>query len=184
MNKYLAHLKTITKHKVIVGYYCFKCGQYKRGLLHDNSKFGITEFFTSARYFQGDSSPIDAEKREKEYSLAWQHHKGHNPHHWEYWLDELGTRKNKPIKMPWPYLVEMMCDWIGAGKVYSKEKWTIAEPLAFFEKKRSSMILNPRTEKVIVYLLEMIRDYGLKTFCYAVKHPETSKVLSNYLKGE
>ena len=21
------------------------------------------------------------------YSLAWQHHKGHNPHHWEYWLD-------------------------------------------------------------------------------------------------
>lgn len=184
MNKYLAHLKTITKHKLYVGYYCFKCGQYKRGLLHDNSKFGPTEFFTSARYFQGDSSPIDAEKREKEYSLAWQHHKGHNPHHWEYWLDELGTRKNKPIKMPWPYLVEMMCDWIGAGKVYNEGKWTTAEPINFFEKKRPYMILNPRTEKVVVYLLELIRDRGLNAFCYIVKHPEMSKVLSNYLKGE
>jgi hypothetical protein len=86
--------------------------------------------------------------------------------------------------MPWPYLVEMMCDWIGAGKVYSKKKWTQTEPIAFFEKKRPYMILNPRTEKVIVYLLEMIRDHGLDTFCYTVKHPEMSKVLSNYLKGE
>ena len=54
----------------------------------------------------------------------------------------------------------------------------------FFEKKRPYMILNPRTEKVVVYLLELIRDHGLSTFCYTVKHPEMSKVLSNYLKGE
>lgn len=184
MNKYLAHLKTISKHKLIVGYYCFKCGQYKRGLLHDNSKFGVTEFFTSAHYFQGDSSPIDAEKKEKEYSLAWQHHKGRNPHHWEYWIDELGTRKNKPIKIPYPYLIEMICDWIGAGKVYNKNKWTTADPLAFFERKKSHIILNARTEKVVIYLLELIKNHGLDTFCYAVKHPEKSKVLENYVKGD
>ena len=65
MNKYLAHFKTIAKHKILVGYYCCKCGQVKRGLMHDNSKFGPTEFFTSARYFQGNSSPIAKEKVEK-----------------------------------------------------------------------------------------------------------------------
>ena len=122
MNKYIKHLLTITKHKFVVMKYCFKCGIYKRGLLHDLSKYGITEFASSARYFQGNSSPIDAEKREKGYSLAWQHHKGHNPHHWEYWIDNIGTYKNTAIKIPYEYVVEMVCDWLGAGIVYSKQK--------------------------------------------------------------
>ena len=87
MNKYIKHFITITKHKFYVMKFCFKCGLYKHGLLHDLSKYGKTEFFSSAKYFQGTSSPIDAEKNEKGYSLAWQHHKGHNPHHWEYWID-------------------------------------------------------------------------------------------------
>ena len=81
-------------------------------------------------------------------------------------------------------LIEMICDWIGAGKVYSKETWTQAEPYNYYMKVRDSRIINPKTEKVIIYLLEMIRDHGIETFCYAVKHPEKSKVLDNYLKGE
>ena len=110
-NKYIRHFKTITKHKYYVMKFCFKCGFYKRGLLHDLSKYGKTEFCSSARYFQGTSSPIDAEKNEKGYSLAWQHHKGHNPHHWEYWIDNVGTYKNTPCKIPYEYVVEMICDW-------------------------------------------------------------------------
>ena len=70
------------------------------------------------------------------------------------------------------------------GKVYSKEEWTQAEPYNYYMKVKDSRIINPKTEKVIIYLLEMIRDHGIETFCYAVKHPEKSKVLSNYLKGE
>ena len=80
MNKYWKHFKTIVKHKYYVGKFCFKCGYYTRGILHDLSKFGFTEFFSSAKYFQGTSSPIDAEKKATGHSLAWQHHKGHNPH--------------------------------------------------------------------------------------------------------
>ena len=184
MNKYVKHWATITKHRIVVRHYCFKCGQYKRGLLHDLSKYSKAEFCASAKYFQGTYSPIDAEKNEKGYSLAWQHHKGHNPHHWEYWIDNIGTRKNTPIKMPWPYLVEMLCDWIGAGKVYNKDKWTQAEPYNFYIQKAPSMILNPRTQKVVEYLLELLKDQGIGTFCYAIRHPEASKVLDNYLKGE
>lgn len=44
VNKYLKHFKTITMHKFYVMKYCFKCGIYKRGLLHDLSKYGINEF--------------------------------------------------------------------------------------------------------------------------------------------
>ena len=62
MNKYLKHLITISKHKYYVMKFCFKCGYYKRGLLHDLSKFGKTEFFSSAKYFQGNRRPIEAEK--------------------------------------------------------------------------------------------------------------------------
>lgn len=64
IEKYLKHFETITKHKFYVMKFCFKCGKYKRGLLHDLSKYGITEFCSSAKYFQGTSSPIDAEKKE------------------------------------------------------------------------------------------------------------------------
>ena len=98
MEKYLKHFKTITKHKFYVMKFCFRCGKFKRGLLHDLSKYGITEFCSSAKCFQGTRSPIDAEKNKKGYSLAWQHHKGHNPHHWEYWIDNIGTYKIHLVK--------------------------------------------------------------------------------------
>lgn len=70
MNKYIAHFRTIAKHKLLVMKFCFKCGLIWRGLMHDNSKFGPTEFWASAKYWQGNRSPIDAEKEACGYSLA------------------------------------------------------------------------------------------------------------------
>ena len=40
----IKHFITITKHRHLVMHYCFKCGLYKQGLLHDLSKYGFTEF--------------------------------------------------------------------------------------------------------------------------------------------
>ena len=67
MKKYIKHFMTITKHKYYVMKFCFKCRLYKRGIMHDLSKYSLTEFFSSARYFQGTSSPIDAEKRDSRF---------------------------------------------------------------------------------------------------------------------
>lgn len=67
-------------------------------------------------------------------------------------------------KIPSRYVIEMICDWIGAGKVYNKEKWTQSEPLNYFNKVRKGRYFHPETEKLIVYLLEVIRDYGLEKF--------------------
>ena len=173
MNRYWQHFKTITKHKWYVQKFCFKCGYYKRGILHDLSKYSFVEFFSSARYFQGNRSPIEAEKDVKSYSLAWQHHKGHNPHHWEYWIDNIGTYKNTPIKIPYEYVIEMICDWLGAGIVYSKQKVDYdkpyKEPLEYYKKCRDERIFNKETQDLIEVYLVIIAEFGINYFCKYVK---------------
>ena len=82
-----AHFKTITKHRFLVMKYCFRCGLYWQGLIHDLSKYSPVEFWIGAKYYQGDHSPNDEERRDKGYSSAWLHHKGRNKHHLEYWID-------------------------------------------------------------------------------------------------
>lgn len=168
-NKYIKHFITITKHKWYVMRFCFKCGLYRRGILHDLSKYGLTEFFASAKYFQETSSPIDAEKKENGYSIAWQHHKGHNPHHWEYWIDNLGTYKNTPCKIPYQYVVEMICDWLGAGIVYSKQRPNYDtgydEPLKYYNKCKNERIFHKETQELIEYFLNVIKEKGINEFC-------------------
>lgn len=166
------HFKTITKHKWIVMKLCFKCGLIKQGLLHDLSKYGKTEFMPSAKYFQGTCSPIEAEKIDKGYSIAWQHHKGHNPHHWEYWIDNVGTT-NDPIKIPYNYVVEMICDWVAAGIVYSNNKCDFdkpyPEPYKYYKAHRSERVFHHDTELMLEHLLKIIEKEGVNSFCEATK---------------
>lgn len=157
MMQYLKHFLTITKHKYYVGVECFKRGMYWQGLVHDLSKYSFVEFFTSARYFQGGkSSPIMAEKRERGYSIAWLNHKAKNKHHWIYWLD----RKDGveiAVPMPEKYIQEMLCDYIGAGKAYSKGKWSPSEPLKYYNEVDSKkMILHPGTRERFEELLNTL----------------------------
>ena len=160
-SKCYKHFKTITKHKLEVMKACFKAGLYWQGITHDLSKYSIAEFVASAKYFQGNSSPIDAEKVEKGYSYAWLHHRGRNPHHWEYWLDNF-SKGTEPLKIPYKYAMEMICDWIGAGKVYNKTGWTRQEPRKFFEYKLSKgdLILHPSTQQFITGVLDMFALIG------------------------
>ena len=64
MNVAWKHLKTILKHKAIVFRECKSCGIMWQGIKHDLSKLTPAEFLPSARYFQGDRSPIEKEKEE------------------------------------------------------------------------------------------------------------------------
>lgn len=117
------HLKKVLTHKAWVFYYCCKIGMPFRGLMHDMSKFSPIEFFESVKYYQGNSSPINAAKADKGYSLAWQHHKGRNPHHYEYWIDKIDSG-GIPIKMPYKYVKELICDYLAAGKAYHGKNFT------------------------------------------------------------
>lgn len=158
------HFQTVRKHRKIVRQECKACGIGWQGVLHDLSKYSPTEFVASAKYFQGNRSPIEAEKEESGYSKAWLHHKGRNKHHWEYWTDFGSNGEVIANKIPSNYVVEMICDWIGAGKVYSDGDWTQDEPLNYYNKVRAGRHFHPDTEQLIVKLLEIIKDKGLEEF--------------------
>lgn len=157
----IKHFTTITKHKYEVGKMCFKSGLYWQGFTHDLSKYSPIEFLSSAKYYQGNSSPIDAEKKDKGYSLAWLNHRGKNKHHWEYWIDNL-SEGGKPVKIPYKYCIEMVCDWIGAGKVYLGDKYSREQTLKFFDEKYNSkqIILHVDTYEFIRATILYYVEFG------------------------
>ena len=169
------HFQTITYHRKLVREGCFKVGLYWQGLTHDLSKFSPTEFLVGAKYYQGDRSPNNAEKEAKGYSSSWLHHKGRNKHHFEYWVDYTmpGTSDKllEGVRMPVRYVVEMFMDRIAACKVYQKDAYTDASPLAYHERsKRVKEIMHPETIALIEKLMIMLAEEGeVKTFAYTKK---------------
>jgi hypothetical protein len=158
--KYWNHLKIITIHKYYVLIECFKRGLYWQGLVHDLSKYSFIEFFNSAKYFQGDKTPIAIEKIEKGYSLAWQNHKGKNKHHWEYWIDFVDGEL-KMIPIPKKYIEEMACDMVGASKAYLKCKYNPDEPLEYFKKNSKNWYIEKESKNYLKQLLIEIRFFDI-----------------------
>ena len=169
LQKFFGHLRTINHHKVLVMQHCFRLGLYWRGLMHDLSKYSPTEFILGVKYFQGDRSPHDGERKVKGYSDAWLHHKGRNKHHLEYWQD-FDPRGGDPVvgmKMPTVYVVEMFCDRVAASKNYRKAAYTDADAFLYYERNKHQYILHPETRELLERLLMMLRDEGEEhTFSY------------------
>ena len=143
MKNIFNHLKTIHTHKKWVFHYCCLAGIPLQGLTHDLSKYSPTEFFESIKYYQGTSSPINAAKADKGYSSAWFHHKGHNKHHYEYWMDNFDNG-GENIIMPYEYWVEMICDYLGAARAYRKEHFSYQDEYNWWLEKEKKCALNPK----------------------------------------
>lgn len=148
---------------------CFRVGLYKQGILHDLSKYTPTEFFVGCRYYQGNVSPNNAERKEKGYSSAWLHHKGRNKHHMEYWID-YGFPPEPPLvgmRMPDKYVVEMFIDRMSASKNYLKENYTDRSALEYYERGRDRHIMHPEVRELLERLLNMLAERGEEeTFDY------------------
>ncbi len=171
--KFWKHFKTITYHRWLVMKGCFKVGLYKQGLLHDLSKYSLTEFIPGVKYYQGTRSPNDAEREVLGYSLAWMHHKGRNKHHYDYWIDY--SPKNSsggmlPVPMPKKYITEMFMDRIAASKVYQGKAYTDDAPLKYFMGRADAVAMHPYTKENLLMLLQMLSKEGEKsTFAYIKK---------------
>lgn len=160
LKKMWLHFKLITKHRWYVFKLACMAGIPFRGLIHDLSKYSFTEFFESAKYYQGNRSPINVTRVEKGYSAAWLHHKGRNKHHVEYWYD--WNTKEPPV-IPYKYAVEMLCDHIAAGITYKGKEWTKQYPLEYWNNIETARNLyNPKTDKFLTVLKEEIAEKGLK----------------------
>lgn len=166
------HFKTITWHRWLVRQGCFRVGLIWQGLVHDLSKYAATEFRSGVRYYQGNRSPNTAEREVRGYSEAWIHHKGRNPHHYEYWTDlSRETGKYESVPVPRKYLVEMVMDRRAACMVYQGENYKPGSALEYLEKSRERLLMHPQTKRELEYILTMLRDEGEEvTFRYLRTH--------------
>ena len=166
------NFRTITNHKILVMKNCFRVGLYWQGVMHDLSKYMPSEFIIGCKYYQGNRSPNNAEREEKGYSSAWLHHKGRNKHHYEYWIDyNVKEPGLAGMKMPKKYVVEMFMDRIAASKIYLKEKYTDASPLAYYKGGLEHQVMHDDTRKLLEELLYMLEEKGEDaTFAYIRHH--------------
>ena len=171
------YIKQILLHKKYVFEECKACGITWQGVIHDLSKFSKDELVPSAMWYFGERTP----EAKIEYAKAWRHHKGINKHHWEYWTDFNPEGKVDCLKIPYKYVVEMVCDWVGAGKAYKKDEWTPLEPLIYYNRVRSGRYFHPETETLILKFLYCIKDKGLDAFH---KMSKCYDYLSEYDNGE
>ncbi len=146
--KLIRHLHNVNIHRFYVFILCCKVGIPFQGLVHDLSKYSLSELVASVKYFtDGTKSPLTTDKSINGYSLAWLHHKGHNKHHFEYWYDY--NAKIKTPVIPFKYMKEMICDRIAASKVYYKNNYNDSCSIEYFNSHKNEIRMD---ERLISYL--------------------------------
>lgn len=157
------------------------------GLKHDMSKFYYVEFIEGVKYYQGTSSPINACKKAEGYSKGWLHHKGHNMHHYEFWQDNF-DQGGKALQMPFRYALELVCDYIAAGKAYAGNKFTYqAEYEWWLDKLKKPIAMHEQTKLFVTYMLKSMakhntnkclnRKYALKMYNKAIADSNTGSAM-------
>ena len=157
--RFFGHFNTILTHKRWVFYYASRLGYTWRGLVHDLSKFSPTEFFEGVKYWTGKRSPILVAKEETGISYAWLHHRGRNKHHYEYWIDKLDNG-GVPHKMPYVYVVEMVCDWLAASRTYNKTAIDIyKKEYEWWEGRKETANIDSKTKALITKILWNFKEF-------------------------
>ncbi len=169
MGKYLKYIKYVIRHKWFVFVECCKYGLVFEGLFHDISKFLPSEFFPYANFFYGKNSKKPRDKTgyykptdtgDIKFDYAWLYHQKRNKHHWQYWIlpeDEGGI---KLMPMPDKYIIEMVCDWRGAGKA---QGFTGKDEIAkWYLANKEKMQLNPETREKVENLLSLMSGVSVK----------------------
>ena len=153
------HFKKICVHKYYVCKYCWKVELYWQGLTHDLSKFSPVEFWEGVKYYQGNSSPVEACAKENGYSKAWLHHKGRNKHHFEYWQTDFDYG-GRALLMPFKDSLEMLCDYIAAGRAYMGKNFDYIEEFNWWVKKNIPTLKMHKVNKEFINatLSELIWD--------------------------
>lgn len=161
--KFFKHLHLVNTHRRYVRKMCFKMGIPWRGLVHDLSKYSHKEF-SIYKFYNGKQSPHEVARKELGYSPSWLFHKARNKHHWEYWLDNNGDSNFIPVKIPYKYVIEMFCDFVGAGKAYMKKSWTAEAPLNYWNKEYPKRLYQNETKALLSYLFIKMKDLGEDNF--------------------
>jgi len=154
------YLIYVLTHKYYVLIACWKTGIEWRGLVHDLSKFRPREFLPYSVYFYStwngkvryESKPTNTNSLP--YDRAWQSHKNSNKHHWQYWVTINDKGEVAAIPMPISSVLEMVCDWYGAGRAQENPLST----REWFESKKDSLILHTTTVSRVYWALHILEE--------------------------
>ena len=86
------------------------------------------------------------------------HHRGRNKHHYEYWTDNY-DEGTTCIEMPFIYVVEMLCDYLGAARAYWGKKFTYTAEYEWWLNKSKTAKMHINTNKFITIVLKSMADY-------------------------
>ena len=78
-----------------------------------------------------------------------------NPHHWQYWvlINDEPKEGTILIEMPYPYIIEMICDWWA----FSWIKGDLSEMFAWYKDHADYIKMHNNTRSIVEEILEMIR---------------------------
>lgn len=174
MRNLFKHLKIIRTHRRWVIKYCSKMGIIWQGLVHDLSKYSLTEL-SICKYYTGKKSPHQVARDTIGYSPSWIHHYHTNKHHFQYWWDESETGKIIPMKMPYKYIIESFCDMLGASKAYNPKAWEPKMLLDYWNTKCvGQRIMHPDSMAFLEMLIERLAQVGeAKFFNWYILNKET-----------
>ncbi|MDE1866132.1 MAG: hypothetical protein KGI08_00275 [Thaumarchaeota archaeon] len=137
--------------------------------MHDISKFFPSEYVPYSNFFYGErGSDIKKGRNEtgyykptdtgdKAFDFSWLLHQKRNRHHWQWWVlpEDDGGIKVLPIQEP--YLTEMICDWIGAGKAqghFSPKNDRYFETRKWYKQNGNKMQLSVESRKKIEKIIQ------------------------------
>jgi hypothetical protein len=167
--KYLKYLHYLLRHKYYVGIECLKKGLFLRAFTHDISKFSPDEFLPYMNYFYGNGHDIKrgrdktgyykpTDTGDKAFDFAWLLHQKRNKHHWQWWVLPEDGGGIKVLEMPLKYELEMICDWVGAGKAqghFSPKDNPMLETRKWYEANKGKMQLGKITRRWVEYQLNL-----------------------------
>ena len=99
----------------------------------------------------------------------------------DYWVDSYEDKT--AVKMPYKYVIEMLCDMIGAGYAYNQSAWQPKDVKAYWKLHDGPhRIINPETKELYEFLLDKLEYYNdLKSFVKWYKSEK--KVLKSLYKS-
>lgn len=164
MKSELKYFQYLLIHKWYVMIECFRSGLIWLGLVHDLSKFSYKEFLPYAHFFYDKDGHLNKDTQSKNgyckpldtgnhiFDLAWKHHLDNNKHHWQWWVKEDANGKETILPMQEPYLTEMICDWVGAGKAqghFSPKNDPYLNVINWYTENKKKLVLADETRKKI-----------------------------------
>lgn len=107
-------------------------------MLHDISKLSAEEFVQYRKAFY----PVDEEdKKDSGMDAAWEHHKEHNPHHWENWTKNYSSTTRREINC-----THMVIDWLAMSYEFGDT------PREYYENNKEKIVL---PENAVKYIYEI-----------------------------